>query len=68
MLRRTVGWVAFWTGAGVLFWRGDVRGWSLCSSVRWLFRTDTPVGRAAFNAVYVTGAEVLRQHILNPPD
>lgn len=67
MHRRALGWIAFWTAAGMIFWAGDKGGWSLCSVVRWAFDTKTPQGRAAFNLVYTTGSETLRLHILNPP-
>jgi len=67
MRRRALGWAAFWTAATAIFLAGDKGGWSLCSVIRWLFHTDTPEGRVAFNAVYGAGAETLRQHILNQP-
>jgi len=61
-------WAAFWTAAGLLFWNADKLGFSLCSVVRWLFRTHTREGRTAFYAALGTGTVILGRHIVKPGD
>lgn len=63
-LRDALAWSTFWVGFGLLDYTADRHGRSLCTSVRWLFRTHTPVGRLALSAVFGTGAMVLHRHLM----
>lgn len=65
MTRADVGWLTFWTAAGVLFWQADRHDFALCSTVRRLFHAETLPGRIALSAALGTGALVLHQHLLN---
>lgn len=64
MRRTAVAWLGFWVGFGLLDWWADRRGASLCHSVRWLFRTETCAGSAAFTATFGTGVVVLYRHVM----
>lgn len=68
MSRRLVGWLAFWTSFGIIDWKLDQRhdGSTLSESTRYLFRTHTPTGQAAFTAALASGSFVLWRHILKP--
>jgi len=56
-------WAAFWVAFGLLDWTADKHGRSLCTTVRRLWRLDTPTGRALGTTAYGYGALVLYRHI-----
>lgn len=64
MRSEDVFWVAFWAGAGALFYEADRHDWPLCGTVRHLFRTDTTLGRLAFTGTLGAGTLILHGHIL----
>ncbi len=63
----TVFWAGVWTLLGVGFWQADKHGFPFCRTVRWIFATDTAVGRRKFWVAYGTGALVLGLHITRGP-
>jgi hypothetical protein len=62
--RADVGWLAFWVGFGLLDYAADRRGYSLCTSARHLFHTDSPGGKLAFATAYGTGSLILFAHVV----
>ena len=63
MTRADAAWLAFWVGFGLLDYAADHRGRSLCTSVRHVFRTESPAGRVALDAFLGVGVVVLRRHL-----
>lgn len=63
---RASAWGAFWVGFGLLDYAADRHGHSLCTAVRWLFRTHTPIGRRTLTVSLVGGLVVLLRHLLKP--
>lgn len=63
MARTVAAWVGFWTLFGLIDWAADKRERSLCTAVRWTFRSNTRPGRAALAATFWTGAVVLWRHL-----
>jgi hypothetical protein len=65
-------WAKFWistvAGLGVLDYVLDRQhnGATLSECTRWLFRTETVLGKSAFTAAMAAGSYVLHQHIVSP--
>lgn len=63
MTRADAAWLAFWAGFATLDFAADRRGRSLCTSVRHVFRSDTPFGGVALDVALACGYLVLRRHL-----
>lgn len=63
MDRADAAWLGFWVGFAALDLVADHCGRSLCTSVRHVFRTDTPGGDLALDVALASGYLVLRRHL-----
>lgn len=63
-----LGWLTTVTALGVLDYMLDRRhdGSTLSECTRWLFRTESTLGKSAFTAAMAAGTYVLHQHIVKP--
>lgn len=57
-------WAAFWVVFGVADYMAERRGVSLSKVTRFVFRTTTPAGRAAFTGALIGGFALLWHHII----